>query len=148
MQFGDRLVESRKKRKLTRQEFAELTGLSVESVGRYERNERAPDIDKARVMAEVLGVTIAYLTDGIMSPEEKAVFVPKSEAAEMFARLMKKLAAENPDLIVHFRDLDKNIENLTLEDVQGIADGIAMITGQATEEIEKRMKRKSRHGDL
>lgn len=148
MQFGNRLMETRKKRQLTRPEFAELTGISIESIGRYERNERAPDIDKARVMADALGVTIAYLTDGIVSPEEKAVPVPKSEAAEMFARLMKKLAAENPDLIVHFRDLDKNIDNLTLEDIQGIADGIAMITGQATEEIERRMKRKSRHGDL
>lgn len=142
MSIGEKIRLRRKELRLSQAEVAAKSMISLGYLSEIETGKKNPSLDTLREIASALSIPIENLIS------DKVQSCPKSEAAEMFARLMKKLAAENPDLIVHFRDLDKNIDNLTLEDVQGIADGIAIITGQVTEEIEKRMKRKSRHGDL
>lgn len=151
MTLGERIAKTRKARGWTQSQLADASNYSRNSILNWERGLRYPDSNVLVNLAETLGVSVAYLigevdesSSVIQNPTEEK---PRSEAAEMFARLMKKLAVENPDLIIHFRDLEKNIDNLSPVDVQAIADGIALITGKANKDIEKRFK-KAQPGDI
>lgn len=72
----------------------------------------------------------------------------QSQTRSMIDELMMRMARENPDLIIHFRDLQKNLDKLTPGDIQALADAYAHITSKANEEIERRLKKSSRHGDI
>lgn len=149
--LGERLEKARKARGWTQYQMSEYSGFSRSAVINWEKGVRSPDAEALNKLAKTLNVSIAYLMGEVderlsetQGPMEER---PRSETAEMFARLMKKLAVENPDLIIHFRDLEKNIDNLSPIDIQAIADGIAMITGKANKDIEKRFK-KAQPGDI
>lgn len=145
---------TRKAMGLSQLELGEAVGYSRFTVIEWESGRLAPDSNTLGKIAAVLGTTTSYLLGesdfpglNTHEPQTKEPAAPRSETAEMFAKLMKKLAVENPDLIIHFRDLEKNLNNLAPEDIQGIADGIALITGKANKEVEKRL-RKVEPGEL
>lgn len=152
--FGERLRVARKaKGYASSAELGEVLSVGNSTVSRWEAGEREPSLETIIKLAEILDVSVAYLmgeTDYPAALSEKATagnLTQRSQAAEMFANLMKKLAIENPDLIIHFRDLEKNIDKLSPKDVQAIADGIALITGKVNKDIEKRFK-KAQPGDI
>ena len=58
-----KIKEIRESKGITRQELADLIGVSARTVGRYETEERTPDEEKVRQMAEVLGVCIGELCE-------------------------------------------------------------------------------------
>ena len=60
--FGDQLARARKARRLSRAQVAEAIGTSAPVIGRYERGEVTPSVDAAARLADVLGVTLDYLT--------------------------------------------------------------------------------------
>jgi len=60
-QFPERLRRLRERRQMNRKALGELCGLSKNMIGKYERGENAPNIYKARELANILGVTIDYL---------------------------------------------------------------------------------------
>lgn len=151
--FGERLRAARKAKGYANSaELGEILSVGNSTVSRWEAGEREPSLETVKKLAEILDVSVAYLMGETDFPEpdanvSSAKDKPRSETAEMFARLMRKLAVENPDLIIHFRDLEKNLDNLAPEDIQAIADGIALITGKANKEVEKRL-RKAGPGDI
>lgn len=59
--FPRRLRQLRERNGMDRKLLGELCGLSKNMVGRYERGERVPNINTARHMANILGVTMDYL---------------------------------------------------------------------------------------
>jgi len=61
MSFGDRLMETRKKRGFSQEELAELLGTKGPAVGRYERGVAKPTIEVAGKIAKILGVSLDYL---------------------------------------------------------------------------------------
>lgn len=121
------------------EDLGKALSVSGATVSRWERNIHEPDDEMKKKLSDLLNINIAYL----MGIDESAgeypleLVAPRSETAEMFAKLMKKLAAENPDLIIHFRDLEKNFDKLSLGDIQTIAYSIALIIGKANKEVEK-----------
>jgi transcriptional regulator with XRE-family HTH domain len=68
MLFGQRLLEVRKKRKVSQDELAKRIGVHAPIIGRYERNEVKPSIEVAAKIAEAIGVSLDYLT-GISDQE-------------------------------------------------------------------------------
>lgn len=62
MLFGQRLLQARKKRKMSQEELAKMLGVHSPIVGRYERGEVKPSIEVAAKIAEALGVSLDYLT--------------------------------------------------------------------------------------
>jgi len=62
MLFGERLLQVRKKRKVSQDELAKKLGVHAPVIGRYERGEVKPSIETAAKMAEALGVSLDYLT--------------------------------------------------------------------------------------
>lgn len=67
--IGKRIRDLRTAMKLTQSQFAELVGLSEDSIGKVERGISVPTIDTLMKMAEGLKVTLAELLE---EPQQKA----------------------------------------------------------------------------
>ncbi len=50
------IADYRKKRNMSREKLSELTGISVSTIKRYERNQQEPKISYLIKIAEALGV--------------------------------------------------------------------------------------------
>lgn len=149
--LGGRIRSARRIKKMTQEALADSIGAARPSISYWETGRVKPDSESISKLAAVLEVPIAYLlgeTEITSQPSTPAPDENRSKTQIMFDELMMKMAAANPDLIIHFRDLQNNINNLTPGDIQALADAYAHITSQANEEIEKRLKKTSRHGDI
>lgn len=62
MDFGSIVVELRKEQKISQTELAAQLGIHKNVLGRYERNEVLPSIEIARKIADILDVSLDYLT--------------------------------------------------------------------------------------
>lgn len=62
MEFGSIVVELRKNKGISQTDFASQLGIHKNVLGRYERNEVKPSIEIARKMADILDVSLDYLT--------------------------------------------------------------------------------------
>lgn len=62
MSFGENVANARKKKKLSQSELAKEVGAIAVTIGRNERNEIKPSIDIARKIADILEVSLDYLT--------------------------------------------------------------------------------------
>src|SRR5258708_23483342 len=76
-----RLVIARKRRGLTLTRLAELTGLSTRSISLYENGHKEPSEDTLLQLADVLGVSPAFLgaSDIDEIPEEAVSFRAPSQ---------------------------------------------------------------------
>ncbi len=61
MSFGQRLLQTRKDKKLSQDKLAKALGVHGAVIGRYERDEVKPSIEMATKIARVLEVSLDYL---------------------------------------------------------------------------------------
>lgn len=61
--FRDNLLQLRKLKNMTQEDLAEKVGVSRQAIAKWEAGETAPDLDRARVLAEALGVSLDDLTN-------------------------------------------------------------------------------------
>lgn len=87
--YGDRLKKARKDKCLSRPQLAEMCDVSAKTIQNYESNSRTPRLDITQRIAESLGVSVDYLTNGTepnmeeLSDTEKANIL--SQASALFA---------------------------------------------------------------
>ena len=62
MNFGSIVVDLRKEKKISQTQLATQLGIHKNVLGRYERNEVLPSIEIARKIADILDVSLDYLT--------------------------------------------------------------------------------------
>ena len=62
MDFGSQVAALRKQQSISQTQLAEKLGIHKNVLGRYERNEVAPSIEIARKIADILDVSLDYLT--------------------------------------------------------------------------------------
>src|SRR5690554_2365535 len=62
MDFGSTVVELRKKQGISQTDLASQLGIHKNVLGRYERNEVSPSVEIARKIADILDVSLDYLT--------------------------------------------------------------------------------------
>ena len=62
MEFGSIVVELRKAQGISQTDLASQLGIHKNVLGRYERNEVYPSIEIARKIADILDVSLDYLT--------------------------------------------------------------------------------------
>lgn len=101
--FKDNLVQLRKMRNLTQEDLAGMIGVSRQSVAKWESGETSPDLEKSRLIAEALGVSLDDLVSyeppvdmnlgvppkgkhffGIATVGEKGQIVIPAEARKLF----------------------------------------------------------------
>ena len=61
MSFGERLLETRKRKGLSQEELATTLGTKGPAIGRYERGTAKPTIEVASKLANILEVSLDYL---------------------------------------------------------------------------------------
>ncbi len=86
MNLGDKLTMLRKQKNLSQGDLADKIGISRDAIGKYERGDIMPTADKAKKMADILGVSLDFL----MSEAEK-------EDSTLF----------NKDVLYRMQELDK-----------------------------------------
>ena len=59
--FGDRMMQARKEKGLSREELAKKIGTSGPIVGRYERGAMMPSVEIATKIADALAVSLDFL---------------------------------------------------------------------------------------
>ncbi len=87
---GERLKDLRKDRGLTQKQFAEIMGVSENSISLYERNETTPDDEMKIKIAKFFNVSLDYLLGIIKSP----LPIERTGAFFIFADNMPKNAAQ------------------------------------------------------
>ena len=64
MTFGEKITYASKPKKMTQGALGKAVGTSGDIIGKYERDEIKPSIDKASKITDALGVTLDYLVKG------------------------------------------------------------------------------------
>ena len=61
--FKDNLVQMRKALQMTQEDIAEKLGVTRQSVAKWESGETVPDLDKCKLLADTLGVSLDDLAN-------------------------------------------------------------------------------------
>ena len=61
MTLGEKLLELRKKEGLSQEEAAEKLGVSRQTVSKWETDQTAPELGKAKLLCQLYGVSYGYL---------------------------------------------------------------------------------------
>ncbi len=84
----NRIKELREKRGLSQAQLAQKTGISSQSISKYEHGERNPKIGKWQKLAVFFNVSIPYL-QGIDEDIYDLKFPTKQEAIDFIHQIMK-----------------------------------------------------------
>lgn len=63
MEIGNKILELRKKMKMSQEQLAEKLDVTRQTISNWELGETTPDIKQAKKLSQVFGVTIDQLTD-------------------------------------------------------------------------------------
>ena len=102
--FQDNLVQLRKLNRITQEELAEKTGVTRQTVAKWESGDSEPTLEKSKLLAEALGVSLDDLVNfdsganlgisgppkgkylfGVATVGEKGQIVIPAEARKIFA---------------------------------------------------------------
>ena len=103
--IGQRITNSRKELKLTREKFAELIGVSAYYVGQIERGARKMSFDTLVNVADCLHVSIDYLVKGenIIEQDDELQYLINKCSSQEKALILDVLKSALP----HLRFLNK-----------------------------------------
>ena len=116
--FGERLKHFRLAADLTQEELANKCGMKKQSISRYEKSDREPNIYIAKAIAEALGISLEALVGDkqsmgeVLDKFDLQYFGPKDDLAEELQMLR-----DNPDT----RTLLHSSKGLTHEQLAAVA---------------------------
>jgi transcriptional regulator with XRE-family HTH domain len=93
MDFGDRIVQIRKEKNISRDELGKIVGTSGAIIGRYERGDMKPSIEIASKIAKALNVSLDFLVGNspliikdskILERLESIASMPDNEKSQLF----------------------------------------------------------------
>lgn len=68
--FGERLLELRKNKNISQEEFAEILDVSRQSISKWENDKAYPEMTRLLFMSDYFGVSLDYLMRGIEKQED------------------------------------------------------------------------------
>lgn len=145
---GDRLKEQRNRLNMSAEALAQIMGTTRVTVMRWENDTSEPDDDTKMKLASVLGVSISYLMGEDVSQSTSMETELQTEAAEDLDQIMKDLAAENPDIVIRFRNMRKSWPEMSREEKRIVLDGMMYVLGRADADVESRLRREGRKGNV
>ena len=72
--FKDNLLQLRKLKNMTQEDIADKVGVSRQAVAKWESGETIPDLEKSRLLAEALEVSLDELANFGVPPKGKHIF--------------------------------------------------------------------------
>lgn len=73
MDFGKQIIQLRKDKGISQTDLANQLGIHKNVLGRYERGEAKPSIEVARSIADILNVSLDFLTGKIDQHIDKSI---------------------------------------------------------------------------
>lgn len=83
MTLGERIYNLRTGQGMTQEQLAEKMGVSRQSVSKWETDSAVPDIEKLKLLTEILGVSIAELVGMEEKSEKRTEAVENNEKKEL-----------------------------------------------------------------
>jgi transcriptional regulator with XRE-family HTH domain len=108
MSFGDRIKIARKRKKITQNRLAELTGISRSSIAQYENNLHEPDLEKISIIAKALDIPEQDLFDP--SKKEEIAKQEIESHPEKYLGLMPKIQSMENMMPLPFITIGTNAE--------------------------------------
>ena len=93
MKLNEKITNLRKGKKLSQSDLAEITMISRDAIGKYERGDIIPSVEYAKRIADALGVSLDYL----VSEEEKDEVLDKETVGRI--KQLQKLPIAEKDKI-------------------------------------------------
>ena len=100
VKFGDKMMQARKEKGLSREELGEKIGTSGPIIGRYERGDASPSADVLNRIANALEVNPDFLMNGTM--ENKAIDSLKDERLLIQFKKIEQLPENKKALLIEF----------------------------------------------
>lgn len=125
MNYGDFIKQYRKRKKMTQQELAQKSGVSMMSIRRYEKNERIPSIEHLKKIASSLGISVFELDPSLY----ENTFNKK--VGENIATMRKRKNMSQEKLA--------QILNTTKENIEKVESGNSILSASDIENIAKRL---------
>lgn len=132
--INKRLIELRKKRKLSQQELSKRIGIARSTLAGYENNSREPDIDTLQKIADFFDVTLDYLTGRTDDPTGYPNHLKDLPPMERLAEFIK----ENDFKDLYFNRSGDYFDDLTSEEV----DELIMSLLEVKRDVIRRKKEK------
>ena len=139
--FKDNLLQLRKMRSLTQEDVAEMAGVSRQAVAKWENGESVPDLEKCRLLAEAMGVSLDDLANhepgedmgfgvpprgkhlfGVVTVGEKGQIVIPAKARKVFD-------IHPGDSLVVLGDEGQGLAVIKAESFLNLADAIRGVSG-------------------
>lgn len=132
--INKRLIELRKKRKLSQQELSKRIGIARSTLAGYENDSREPDIDTLQKIADFFDVTLDYLTGRTDDPTGYPNHLEDLPPMERLAEFIK----ENDFKDLYFNRSGDYFDDLTSEEV----DELIMSLLEVKRDVIRRKKEK------
>ena len=126
MNYGDFIKKYRKEKKMTQQELAQKSGLSMMSIRRYEKNERIPSLEHLKKIALSLGISVFELD-------------PSLYENSFDKRVGKNIAVVRTRKNISQNDLGQLL-NLSSHDIEQLESGNTTIGTKDIENIAKKLE--------
>ncbi|MCD7875388.1 MAG: helix-turn-helix domain-containing protein [Cloacibacillus porcorum] len=121
-----RIKDARKMRGLNQKGLADLIGVSLDTISRWENNIREPRISDIKSISEALNVSIAFL----MGEEEKNSQVQAQQPTSL-DNMLNELVNIAPALVARFRSTGENWSRFSDEEKQALIDGLNFVLGRS-----------------
>lgn len=141
--IGELIRHARVKCGLTQHELGEHLGVSLHTVMRWEKSKSTPSAYEILDLAKILEVSASHLL-GVDDGRKKSV----TESAQDLDQVMRDLASENPDIVIRFHNMRLRWPELTKEEKRAILDGMLYALGKADTELDSRLRREGRKGNV
>lgn len=87
MEFGNKILELRKKAGLSQEQLAEQMGVARQTISKWELGETAPDIEESRKLSKIFNISLDDLTNN----DVKNVLVDKVSKTEKVSNTIIKI---------------------------------------------------------
>lgn len=102
--FGKKLVEIRKTRKLTQTQLAELLDVQAAVISRWENGVSKPQFDYVVKLADVLEVSFDELLGDAAEARERTKFEIRNRRLKELCRQVDRLDPQDQEVICHVMD--------------------------------------------
>ena len=110
MDFSDRLLMLRKKKRISQVELSEMSGISQQSISSIEKKVNSPTIYTAQKLADALGVSLVELITG-NPPAPPVVYsdTPLTETERQLISDFRTLNSQGREIILQQMEMVKKI---------------------------------------
>lgn len=125
MTLGDKIIELRKKKKLTQEQLAEKIGITRQTLSNWEKNSTIPDIEQAKNIASFFKISLDDLMDNklelncakkniLLNLVGKKCYLDilSDDCNEVFGRVCTILEISTEFVKISFKDKNHTIEKL------------------------------------